>query len=76
MKTILELIAPTVKAIITVVGFMVGLGWGAYQAVESIAQTQASVVEEKVIAVRNADMQHFDKRFDRLESMIQNIDRR
>ena len=73
MKALLQFIFPTVKAILTVVGFMLGLGWGAYHAVEVIAKAQGEVIEAKVIAVRNADFQHINGRFDRTEEKLDKI---
>ena len=73
MKALLQFIFPTVKAILTVVGFMLGLGWGAYHAVEVIAKAQGEVIEAKVIAVRNADFQHINGRFDRTEEKLDRI---
>jgi hypothetical protein len=49
---------------------MIGIGWGAYGAVKTIAHAEAEVVEGKIMAVRNADFQHFNGRFDRLEVLI------
>jgi hypothetical protein len=73
MKALLQFIFPTVKAILTVVGFMLGLGWGAYHAVEVIAKAQGEVIEQKVMAVRNADFQHINSRFDRTDVKLDKI---
>ena len=73
MKALLQFVFPTVKAVLTVVGFMLGLGWGAYHAVEVIAKAQGEVIEAKVIAVRNADFQHINGRFDRTEEKLDRI---
>ena len=73
MKALLQFIFPTVKAILTVVGFMLGLGWGAYHAVEVIAKAQGEVIESKVMAVRQADFQHINGRFDRTEEKLDKI---
>jgi len=73
MKQLLQFVFPTVKAILTVVGFMVGLGWGAYHSVEVIAKAQGEVIEQKVIAVRNADFQHINGRFDRTDAKLDKI---
>jgi hypothetical protein len=73
MKALLQFIFPTVKAILTVVGFMLGLGWGAYHSVEVIAKAQGEVIEAKVIAVRNADFQHINGRFDRTDAKLDKI---
>jgi hypothetical protein len=49
----------------------------AYIAVDSWvmtkAKTQAHLIEDKMIAVRNADMQHIDGRFDRIETKIDRL---
>ena len=73
MKALLQFVFPTVKAVLTVVGFMLGLGWGAYHAVEVIAKAQGEVIEAKVIAVRNADFQHINGRFDRTDAKLDKI---
>lgn len=73
MKALLQFVFPTVKAVLTVVGFMLGLGWGAYHAVEVIAKAQGEVIESKVIAVRNADFQHINSRFDRTDAKLDMI---
>ena len=73
MKALLQFVFPTVKAILTVVGFMLGLGWGAYHSVEVIAKAQGEVIEQKVMAVRNADFQHINGRFDRTDAKLDKI---
>ena len=73
MKALLQFVFPTVKAVLTVVGFMLGLGWGAYHAVEVIAKAQGEVIESKVMAVRQADFQHINGRFDRTEEKLDKI---
>jgi len=73
MKALLQFVFPTVKAVLTVFGFMLGLGWGAYHAVEVIAKAQGEVIEAKVIAVRNADFQHINGRFDRTDAKLDKI---
>ena len=73
MKALLQFVFPTVKAILTVIGFMLGLGWGAYHSVEVIAKAQGEVIEQKVMAVRNADFQHINGRFDRTDAKLDKI---
>ena len=70
MKVLVQLIAPTLKALIGVVSVLVGLGWGAYAAVSLIARTEAGLVRDEIKMLRSADLQHLDKRFDRLEVLI------
>jgi hypothetical protein len=73
MKALLQFVFPTVKAILTVIGFMLGLGWGAYHSVEVIAKAQGEVIEQKVMAVRQADFQHINGRFDRTDAKLDKI---
>ena len=73
MKSLLQFIFPTVKAILTVIGFMLGLGWGAYHSVEVIAKAQGEVIESKVMAVRNADFQYISQRFDRTDAKLDKL---
>ena len=73
MKALLQFVFPTVKAILTVIGFMLGLGWGAYHSVEVIAKAQGEVIESKVMAVRAADFQHINGRFDRTDAKLDKI---
>ena len=70
MKTLFPFIFPVLKAILTVVGFMIGLGWGAYQGVSKIAKAEASAVRDEIKTIRTLDMEHLNKRFDRLEELI------
>ena len=73
MKSLIQFIFPTVKAILTVIGFMLGLGWGAYHSVEGIAKAQGKIIEQKVMAVRSADFQHISGRFDRTDAKLDKI---
>lgn len=49
----------------------------AYIAVDSWvmtkAKTQAHLIEDKMVAVRSADMQHLNGRFDRIETKIDKL---
>jgi hypothetical protein len=73
MKALLQFTFPIVKAILTVFGFMLGIGWGAYHSVEVIAKAQGEIIESKVMAVRNADFQHINSRFDRTDAKLDKI---
>jgi hypothetical protein len=70
MKLLLQFIPPILKAVLTVTGFMIGLGWGAYQAVSSIAKAEAGAVRDEIKVIRTLDMEHLNKRFDKLEQLI------
>lgn len=67
----MPLISPEIKAIFTVIGFMVGLGWGAYEVVSQIAKAEAGAVKEQIKEIRILDMEHLNKRFDRLEEILE-----
>jgi hypothetical protein len=70
MKQAAPFILPALKAILTVIGFMLGLGWGAYQAVSQIARAEATAVKDQIKEIRVLDMEHLNKRFDKLEELI------
>lgn len=65
-----DFIFPVIKAILGVVGILVGMGWGAYQAVSHIAKAEASAVRDEIKVIRTLDMEHLNKRFDKLEELI------
>lgn len=73
MKALFQFIFPAIKSILTIFGFMLGLGWGAYHSVEAIANAQGKIIESKVMAVRNADFQHINGRFDRTDAKLDKI---
>lgn len=39
----------------------------------TIAKAEAQVIEEKMMAVRNADYQHFNSRFDRSDAKLDKV---
>lgn len=70
MKAIFQFIFPTLKAAMGVVAFILTLGWGAYGAVSAIARTEAQTVRDEIKVIRTLDMEHLNKRFDKLEDLI------
>jgi len=68
---LIDFIYPTIKAILAVIGIILGMGWGAYEAVSHIAKAEASLVRNEIIVIRSLDMEHLNKRFDRLERILQ-----
>lgn len=70
MKTLWALIPPFLKAIISVCLFIASLGWGAYGAVLVIVKAEGRDIKKEVMNVRKIDMEHLDKRFDKLEQLI------
>ena len=70
MKALLTFIFPSVKAIVAVMAFMFTVVSASYMGIVSIARTEAKSIEDKVLAVRSADMMHLDKRLDRIEQLI------
>jgi predicted negative regulator of RcsB-dependent stress response len=73
MKALTQFVFPTVKAVMTVITFIIGLGWGAYAMVQTVARTEASTVREEIKVIRMIDKEHFDGRFDRIEKLIKEI---
>ena len=73
MKTLLQFIFPMVKAVCGVVGLIVTITISAYMGIDEIAKAQGEVIERKVMAVRQADFQHINGRFDRTEEKLDKI---
>ena len=73
MKAIIQFLFPTVKAILAVCGFFVGIGWGAYAAVQLIVDVKADDLRKEMYQVREVDKSHFDSRLDRMESKIDKL---
>ena len=70
MKQLIQFIFPTVKAVVTVTGFLIGIGWGAYGMVYVIVKAEGQEIRREVRVIRDVDMGHLDKRFDRIEKLI------
>lgn len=70
---LLNFVPPFIKAIVGVVAFILGLGWGAYAAVQAISHAEAQDVLQTVDKVRSADMQHINGRFDRTDQKLDAI---
>jgi hypothetical protein len=70
MKLILEFIPPLIKSIIGTVAFLIGIGWAAFLSVNAVVKAEGREIREEVKQIRNIDMEHLNKRFDRLEMLI------
>jgi len=70
MKSLLAFALPFIKSILSVLAFIVGLGWGAYGAVYMIVKAEGQEIRREVKSIRDIDMQHLNHRFDRIEKLI------
>lgn len=70
MKALIQFIFPTVKAIVSVTAFFIGIGWAAFATISIMVKAEADVVRREVKQIREIDMTHLDKRFDKLEVLI------
>jgi hypothetical protein len=70
MKSLLAFALPFVKSILSVLAFIVGLGWAAYGAVYMIVKAEGQEIRREVKSIRDIDMQHLNHRFDRIETLI------
>lgn len=70
MKTLLQILFPTIKSIILIISFLFTIVSISYTGIVMIAKTEAKNIEDKILAVRKADIEHLDKRFDRIEALI------
>jgi hypothetical protein len=66
----LGFLAPFIKSILSVLAFIIGLGWAAYGAVYMIVKAEGQEIKREVKTIRDIDMGHLDKRFDRIEQLI------
>jgi len=73
MKQLIQFVFPTLKAVCGVIGFIGTLTIGAYMTVKGIAITEAGVMESRIMAVRSADMNHLNDRFDRTDKKLDSI---
>jgi hypothetical protein len=73
MKALIQFVFPTIKAVFYVIGFIGSLSISAYMGLRTIAKAEAQVIEEKMMAVRNADYQHFNSRFDRSDAKLDKV---
>lgn len=73
MKALIQFIFPTVKAISAVIGLMFTLTAASFYGINKIAKVQAEVIEEKMMAVRNADYQHINNRFNKVDKKLDKI---
>lgn len=63
-------VAPFVKSVVSVVAFIIGLGWAAYGSVYMIVKAEGQEIRREVKEIRDIDMSHLDKRFDKIEQLI------
>ena len=70
MKIIWELLPPFIKGAVTVVAFFIGIGWASYGAVLLIVKAEGQEIKKEVMTIRSIDIQHIDRRFDRIENLI------
>jgi hypothetical protein len=70
MKVLWELLPPFIKGVVTVVAFFIGIGWASYGAVLLIVKAEGQEIRKEVMIIRNVDMEHLNKRFDRVEALI------
>ena len=73
MKALLTFIFPSVKAIVAVMAFMFTVVSASYMGIVSIARTEAKSIEDKVLAVRSADMEYIKDRFDSIDNKLDKL---
>jgi hypothetical protein len=73
MKVMWQFIAPTVKAALGVLTVLFTIVAASYGGIVFIAKSEAQAIESKVMAVRQADMEHLNKRFDDTHALLREI---
>jgi hypothetical protein len=70
MKALLNVfLIPTIKA----ASFLIGLGWIAYGSIMLVVKAEGNAIRTEVKTIREIDMTHIDKRFDKIEQMIKEV---
>jgi len=67
---LLPFLAPILKSVLGVVVFLIGIGWTAFLSINAIVKAEGSDIRREVKEIREIDMKHLDKRFDKLEALI------
>ena len=70
MKLLIDLIPPIIKSIIGVIAFLISLGWMAFISVNAVVRAEGQDIRKEVKQIRDIDMEHLNKRFDRIEELI------
>lgn len=70
MKALVTFLFPTIKAVIAVCSFMIGIGWAAFGTVSFMVKAQADEIRKEVMTLDKKNMDHINKRFDDTQSMI------
>lgn len=73
MKALIQFILPTAKAVFGVIGFIVTITVSSLVGINQIAKTQAEIVEERIVAVRDADFKHINGRFNNIDGKLDKI---
>jgi len=73
MKSLWQFIAPTLKAAFGVVSVMFTVVAASYGGIVMIAKSEAHAIESRIMAVRNADFQHINQRFDDTHKLLREI---
>lgn len=70
MKLLIDLIPPVIKSIIGVIAFLISLGWMAFISVNAVVRAEGQDIRKEVKQIRDIDMEHLNKRFDKIEELI------
>lgn len=73
MKNILLFIFPTMKAIVAVFAFLIGLGWAAYGSIYMIVKAEGNEIRREVKDIRQIDVDNINGRFDRADRKLDRI---
>jgi p-aminobenzoyl-glutamate transporter AbgT len=73
MKLILQFFAPTLKALIGVISILFTVVSISYGGIVLIARAEAKNIENKIIAVREADIYYIKQRFDKIDNKLDSI---
>jgi glutaredoxin 2 len=73
MKILWQFIAPTAKAIASVIAVLIGIGWGAFASIQLIVKAESASIRTEFDSKRAIDIKHIDKRFDDTHAILKEI---
>jgi len=70
MKIFASFFPAIIKSVLSVIVFIASIGWAAYGMVYVIVNAEGVDIRREVKEIRENDIKHIDKRFDRIEKLI------
>lgn len=73
MKMLWQMSLPFIKAVLGVVTFLIGIGWGAFATIQLIVRAEGDEIRREVMEIRSIDKDYIGQRFDRIEKRFEEV---